>query len=231
MENKHRYESLYRFSPKLYDTAYIMKNRTLNTIYKIKNRKYISEPVISTEYKHEFDSIMSKIGTYNPNTSTAISPSAAAYLYALVRRLKPDIFLETGISHGFSSLLILMAMEKNNKGTLFSTEIGKNVGDLVPLELRKRWKIIIDTPDKVLDKAIRIIADKRIDIFMHDSDHSYNGMIREFNLVRDRMSVNGIVLSDDIEENNAFTDFARSVGSEPEIISSYKCFGVIRLNR
>lgn len=231
MENKHRYEILYRLSPQIYDTAYITKNRILNFIYKIKNRRYIIEPVMSTEYKNEFAQVMNIVGNSYPNTSTRISPSAAAYLYTLVRELKPDTFLETGVSHGFSSLLILEAMERNGKGTLFSTDIEYDVGELVPLGLRKRWKLIIDTPDKVLDVAIRTVADKRIDIFMHDSDHSYEGMAREFNLVKNNMSTNGIILSDDIEENNAFIDFAHSIGSDPEIIASYKCFGILRLKR
>ena len=231
MGNKHQYETFYKMSPWLYDRAYIFKNRMLTVIYKVKNRKYIIKPSVDSEYTNEFEHIIKNVGEFNPNTSTGISPSAAAYLYSLVRELKPEIFLETGVSHGLSSLIILEAMEKNSKGMLFSAEISNDVGDLIPLRLRKRWQLIVDAPDKVLEKAIKTIKRDQIDMFMHDSDHSYVSMTNEFNAIKSHMSINGLVLSDDIEENNAFMDFALSVNVEPKIIASYKCFGIIQLSK
>ena len=44
-------------------------------------------------------------------------------LYALVRYCKPDVFVETGVSHGASSAFILAAMEENQKGHLYSIDL------------------------------------------------------------------------------------------------------------
>ncbi len=227
--NKHKYERLYRLAPRLYDTAYIIKNRAFNVVYIVKYRGYLFKQLDSV-YKAECEVILNRIGKYR-TTSTMISPSAAVYLYSLVRELKPEIFLETGVSQGLSSLLILEAMEKNGNGTLFSTDISNDVGKLVPSRLYKRWRRVIDVPEIVLKKAIELIGDRHIDIFMHDSDHTYDAMINEFRAVKDIMSKNGIILSDDVEENKAFVDFASSVGTKPKIIASYKCFGIIELGK
>ena len=43
-------------------------------------------------------------------------------LYFLTRYLNPENVLETGVAAGFSSYAILSALQKNRKGTLYSSD-------------------------------------------------------------------------------------------------------------
>jgi len=63
----------------------------------------------------------------------------------MTRILKPEIVIETGVFEGHSSLAILLALEENNKGCLYSIDLpspslplGKEPGWIVPEHLRKR---------------------------------------------------------------------------------------------
>ena len=46
-----------------------------------------------------------------------------------------------------------------------------------------------------------------VEIFIHDSLHSYKNMIFEFNCAINRIHDNGIIISDDVLGNDAFHDF------------------------
>jgi len=46
-----------------------------------------------------------------------------------------------------------------------------------------------------------------VNIFYHDSDHSYQNMTFEYVAVWPHVSRGGFLLSDDIKHNNAFMDF------------------------
>ncbi|SVD52856.1 uncharacterized protein METZ01_LOCUS405710, partial [marine metagenome] len=86
----------------------------------------------------------------NQNPGMKINWSAtselAAITYSLVRLLKPELVVETGVGAGVSSWTILSAMEENRIGNLISidlptpnTRLLPDVGYLVPKELRHRW--------------------------------------------------------------------------------------------
>ena len=45
------------------------------------------------------------------------------FLFIVVRAVKPSIMIETGSFDGLSTAVILLAMEKNNKGTLFTIDL------------------------------------------------------------------------------------------------------------
>src|SRR5262245_22506164 len=44
-------------------------------------------------------------------------------LYLLTRAFRPEVFVETGVLNGFSSAFILLAMEHNHAGTLYSIDL------------------------------------------------------------------------------------------------------------
>ena len=132
-------------------------------------------------------------------------------LYYLVRKYRPDLFIETGVAHGYSSMVILSAMEKNYKGSLISIELShyfnicgqeKKVGWIVPENLRKRWEIKYGKSSEILP-AIKETSD----IFYHDSDHSESNMLFEFRWAAERLRKNGIIISDDIDRNKSWEIF------------------------
>lgn len=158
-------------------------------------------------------------------------------IYILTRILKPTYVIETGVGAGVSSAYILMALETNGKGELFSVDLpnyelnyfpqlglkpvtiipeGKDVGFAVPTWLKHRWHLKLGNSREILPELLNEL--KLIDIFLHDSEHTYDHMLFEYNLVWNYLKSNGLLLSDDVFWNNAFEDFARKVKSQQFII-------------
>ena len=141
----------------------------------------------------------------------------APTLYVICRIVKPEIIVETGVAEGFSSAFILKALEDNGKGRLYSIDLPNQPGQelsgqrttgwLVPEGLRKRWDMTLGSSKEKLPPLMDNL--KNIDIFYHDSDHSYENMMFEFEEVLPYITENGMIISDDITDNSAFDDFCR----------------------
>jgi len=73
-----------------------------------------------------------------------VSPLEGPVLYCIIRATKPEIIVETGVANGASSTFILSALEKNNKGKLFSIDLPskdiqtKEIDWLIPNNLKYR---------------------------------------------------------------------------------------------
>ena len=168
---------------------------------------------------------------------------AGFFLYILVRSLKPEFFLETGVSAGESSTYILQAMHDNNFGKLFSIDFpsaivekglttimpeGKTSGWAIPENLKDRWELSLGKSEELLPKILE--RQKKIDVFMHDSLHTYDHMMFEYTTSWDFIKKNGLLLSDDIVVMNGkghspFVDFAESKQKE---IVVYNVLGGLR---
>ena len=71
-----------------------------------------------------FSPKISKINSfYGSYQASTISLDEAGVIYYLVRSLKPHIAVETGVSDGMSSLMILSAMKDNRIGHLYSIDL------------------------------------------------------------------------------------------------------------
>lgn len=70
-----------------------------------------------------------------------------------------------------------------------------------------RWNLILGDAKIELPKLLKQL--KSVDIFLHDSLHTYEHMMFEYNTVWKHLSVNGLLLSDDVNEkwSLAFVDF------------------------
>jgi len=170
-------------------------------------------------------------------------PYAGYFLYLLVRALKPDIFVETGVSGGESSTFILQAMEDNKKGKLYSIDFpqaivekglttispeGTSSGWLIPDYLKHRWDLTLGKSEDILLPLLKKLG--KIDIFFHDSLHTYDHMLFEYNTCWDYIKHNGILISDDIAVMNGkghspFVDFASFIKKK---IVIYNVIGGIR---
>lgn len=151
--------------------------------------------------------------------------------YALTRKLKPETVIETGVCNGISTLSILLALEKNGSGGLYSIDYplranesleefreetfeeyggaaipkDKNPGWIIPGELRTRWDLTIGKSQRELPKLMTKLG--TLDLFVHDSEHSYPCMMFEYELAYEWLKNNGVILSDDITWNDAFSVF------------------------
>jgi predicted O-methyltransferase YrrM len=144
----------------------------------------------------------------------------------------PKIVVETGVATGASSFLILNAIKLNKIGTLYSIDLpnkniigNREVGFVVPKELRNNWKLILGDSKTELPKLLSEL--KQIDIFFHDSLHTYEHMMFEFETAWPHIKEKGLIISDDIYWNNAFIDFAKKVNSQ---YITFNGIGIIKKN-
>jgi len=148
----------------------------------------------------------------------------AAELYAVVRAFKPGVIIETGVASGISSAHILRALAANGKGRLYSIDLpnvqqgsglpqGRTSGWIVPDSLRGRWKLQIGDTRKLLPELLATL--ERVDLFLHDSDHSYEAMVFEFEQALPRLAYGGLLLSDDTHLHAAWDDFCAKHSLRP----------------
>ena len=154
----------------------------------------------------------------------SIMGESGPLLYELCKFVKPELIVETGVAYGVSSSYILKALDENNKGKLISIDSifrpwqsKEMIGAVIPENLRKRWELKIGTSEELLEKTLTNLSP--IDIFLHDSLHTYKNMYYEFEKSWPFIRKDGFLLSDDISSNNAFRDFYKSVKKQPIIMS------------
>src|SRR5256885_13930216 len=134
-----------------------------------------------------------------------------ATLYALTRWLRPAVIVESGGFIGMSSAFILKALadEKLTTARLYSIEWSENCeqGALIPDELRSASGGFVPLPGKVEDLLRRDQLPSSIDMFLHDSSHSYRHMFWEFQEFWPRLRDGGLLVSHDVQMNAAFPEF------------------------
>lgn len=148
-------------------------------------------------------------------------------VYAIVRLIQPQVMIETGGTPGKSTAFILRAMEKNKTGHLYTIDLppqvtteqvlsrregwhqalptGATSGWVVPDNLRHRNTLLSGKSSEQLPPLLEKLG--QVDIFLHDSDHSYENMTWEFETVWPRLNPQGLLLSDDVLDNRSFFDF------------------------
>ncbi len=154
-------------------------------------------------------------------------------LFNLTLHLKPKNVLETGIAYGWSSLAILLALNENKEGVLFSTDMpypkrGNEpfVGCVVPSNLRSKWRCLFE-PDKYAIPKILHEA-RNLDLVHYDSDKSFRGRMWAYRQIWKHIVDDGIFISDDVNDNLAFKEFCEELGIVPHIIKyENKFVGII----
>ncbi|MGH9342767.1 MAG: class I SAM-dependent methyltransferase [Terriglobia bacterium] len=159
----------------------------------------------------------------------------ARFCYAVCRALKPLVVLETGVASGITSAFILHALALNGRGSLWSIDLppmaqdaADHVGAVVPQELKSLWHLTIGTSRRILPKLLPELGE--IDIFIHDSLHTYRNMRAEFEAVWPFLKPGGFLIADDVEMNGAFADFSKASGCASwytiQQDAKKACFGV-----
>jgi len=167
----------------------------------------------------------------------AIGYTEGVYLYAVLRKLRPRIAVETGVANGFSTAFSLLALQANGEGELHSIDLPREVGReyapdtfyegegragippgsepgwLIPSDLRERWTLVLGRSQEELPPLLGRLGS--IDSFMHDSEHSFECMWFEFTAAWPHLRPGGVLLSDDVNSADAFPRFAREQEREP----------------
>ena len=189
------------------------------------NQKLKKVKKIYENYKNKNISLFEKIDLLNQKIIKKQDKNNAycMSLYFLIRELKPEIVIETGVHRGVSSLFILQALHDNNKGKLFSIDLPhaeyitdkeistksilptEKIGICVPKYLQNRWDLILGDSKNELPKILKKM--NSVDVFLHDSKHTYEHMMWEFNTIWPYLNSKGILVSDDTNWNESFKDF------------------------
>jgi len=160
----------------------------------------------------------------------AIGYAEGTFLYAVLRTVRPQVVVETGVANGFSTAFSLLALRANGEGHLHSIDLPREVGReyepgtfyegegragippgfesgwLIPPELKDRWTLVSGRSQEELPPLLRRLG--TVDAFMHDSEHSFDCMWFEFNAAWRALRSGGVLVSDDVNSTEAFARFA-----------------------
>lgn len=182
----------------------------------------------------------------------AVFPAEGALLYAVVRSLRPAACVETGTASGFSTTYLLAALARNEHGRLVSIDLpfriargeleslvpgrtidlydasplpaGKAPGWAVPQQLRERWELRIGDARDLLPRLLDELDE--IGLFFHDSLHSREHMLFEFEVAWPHLATGAVLVADDVfNRHDALPSFARRVGRP---FSTFGNLGLIR---
>jgi len=163
----------------------------------------------------------------------SVDSELATACYALVRKVKPSVIVETGVCNGVSTLFILKALAENGCGYLYSVDYpyrvdqdleefrdetfgryggaaiprDKKPGWIIPDDLRSMWTLRLGKSQTQLPALLEELDS--VDLFIHDSEHSHPCMMFEYEVAWHKMKNGGTILSDDISWNSAFEIFTR----------------------
>jgi hypothetical protein len=157
------------------------------------------------------------------------------FLYTIIRDFRPRLILESGVLHGMTSGFLLEAIAKNRQGQLISVDLpsvfgeptankdgysgslpeGKQSGWLVPERLKKYWHLKLGSSSDVLPK---LNLKQPLDLFIHDSDHTYETMWFELNYGWAALAPGGILICDNIEANASFHNFCKKHRKLPLVL-------------
>jgi len=127
---------------------------------------------------------------------TALDPISGNLLYDLIRLTKPDVAVEIGTFKGYSAICLAQGLEDNQRGILYTIDPVEQ--PIVYQAIKKAGlghciKYVIDYSQNAIPK---LELDK-IDFVFIDGDHDYENCRRDFNLVKDLVPKNGLVVFHD----------------------------------
>lgn len=200
------------------------------TLEEVKDVPYAHETFERKSYVENYlNELEKKYGAfYRPGW---VNLDDALFLYWVVRRLNPQIIVQTGVCNGLSSAFMMLALVKNdNAGTLHVIDLppvfdsnadewksknkvygvvipeGKTSGWLVPDAYKDRLEVLEGDAKLLLPGLLERLG--KIDMFYHDSDHTYDHMMFEFSEAKKYLAKHGVIVSDDISWNASLWDFA-----------------------
>lgn len=184
----------------------------------------------STNASEEFRQIVSKLSGSSSRTWPEffdLGAESSEALFHLVRSLKPEIVLETGVANGLSSAMVLTAMDLNGTGQLHSVDVSRDVGQIFG-KSHARWHLhVTQGSPRELERIMQDLGS--VDLFIHDADHTYKSQWAEFVIAKKYLKEGGILFSDDIDSSWAFRDFCRQEETDMHILRGRsKLFGATR---
>lgn len=215
----------YRFLPNLF---FLINNKIKKIIFKQAKRKIDKKNLKFLKHREFYklnkinEKNFKKIKLYNTiikDKKKLISNYGGAadlnLIFSLCNKVNSKFFffLETGVALGWSSLVFLYFLKKK-RGKLISIDLpysGKTnfdyVGTVVPNNFRNKWNLI-RSPDIIALRKIKRLG-RKFDLIHYDSDKSYYGRKKSYEILWPLLKKGGFFISDDICDNYAFLDFVK----------------------
>jgi hypothetical protein len=155
-------------------------------------------------------------------------------MYCLIRLLRPQVFVETGVLHGLTSLFLLQALSENGCGRLVSVDLpsffetgpanqdgftdtlppDRQPGWVVPQRLHGLWDLRLGSSRDILPEVAEECSGQSV-VFLHDSDHTHENMTWELAFAWEHFHGLQMAVADNVDFNTAFFDFTHSLGRPP----------------
>jgi predicted O-methyltransferase YrrM len=216
--------------------GFLLRERSLRPYYDYKNRSKKLGEFLGRDAT-EVDAVLAELDSSgflqelgerlapysNIKTGSMLSPLRAPVMYSFIRLFKPETVVETGVASGVSTAVILKAMSANGRGRLYSIDLkaspetdpfvrlppGKQPGWLVPEDLQDRWEFHAGKSSDVLPALLPKLG--AIDVFIHDSLHTYENMRYEYREAYPYVRSGGVIASDDVTWNSAWPEMVQEV--------------------
>ena len=223
-------QSLSKFSPEQIDSDRIRVISRCTDTHSVDVLRYVNEVRSDMVLQHHVKFCLSE---FRRRGVTGVTPDVDCQtLYALVRALKPKIVVESGMYYGASAAFILSAMERNGMGTLHSIDLPSESADafgttfglgcMVPLPVRHRWTVHWGDSRQLLLPLLQGLGE--IEMFFHDSVHTYPFMMWEFTSAWSALTSGGVLASHDVWRHRVFDDFVSE--SAPSIVNADRIYNV-----
>jgi Methyltransferase domain len=150
--------------------------------------------------------------------------SLARAVWCTVLHQRPSVVIETGVARGVTSRTVLAALNRNDRGHLwsidlphlFENDLHAQTAAAVPDSYRGRWTYIEGSSRRRLPTLLRTLD--QVDLFIHDSLHTARNMRFEMEHALMSLAPGGVMIVDDISPNQAFFDFARDFAALETVV-------------
>lgn len=158
--------------------------------------------------QHLLDHVVQRLSSHPRKGIGAREPRWARRLgwYALVRALQPEHVVETGTHFGLGSCAIAAALLRNGHGRLTTIDVDPEAGYLIG----DPW---VEVVEQRSGSSVELLAGlDDVDIFLHDSLHTYEYETAELGAVEPRLRAGAVVLSDNAHDSAALSEWAERTG-------------------
>ena len=177
--------------------------------------------VLDTMHSHGL-----RVGRRNYGQDDDADQGLARALWCLVRHLRAEAVIETGVAHGVSSRVMLEAMAGRSGGRLHSIDLPpmvvpdrkSEVGAAVPDSLRGAWTFHEGSSRQNLPAVVKRLG--QVDLFVHDSLHSTRNVRWELETVWPALGTGGVAVVDDAEFNSGFERFVAAGDDRQPLVCS-----------
>ena len=201
------------FGKEISNFTYEIKNHNeiVDLVKAITNIKYNDLNNIIEELNPDNDEFKKNISSeYYKDFSNKNIFGRRMVWYLLVRTIKPEIVIESGVDKALGSSLLIYALYKN------SLEF-KHESEYIGIDIKKNKKTYFD-PNSTAYKNFKFYEKdtlsfletlniKKKILYISDAEHTYDFEKKEYNLIKEKMSDGSVIISDN--NSGALSDFSR----------------------